>query len=95
MRYYNNELRGTTIDLRPRKRHPKDKRPPSAMPFDIGLRKFKKACEKAGILKELKKREYYEKPSAKRQRKKAEGIKRHQKKVASGNMSNLPRGFRR
>lgn len=65
------------------------------MPFDIGLRKFKKACEKAGILKELKKREYYEKPSAKRQRKKAEGIKRHQKKVASGNMSNLPRGFRR
>lgn len=95
MRYTNNELRGTTIDLRPRKRHPKDKRPPTAMPFDVGLRKFKKACEKAGILKEIKKREYYEKPSVKRARRKAEGIKRHQKRVGSQTASNLPRGFRR
>jgi len=59
MRYNNNELRGTTIDLRPRKRHPKDKRPPTAMPFDVGLRKFRKAVEKAGILKEIRKREFY------------------------------------
>jgi len=95
MRYNNNELRGTTIDLRPRKRHPKDKRPPTAMPFDVGLRKFRKAVEKAGILKEIRKREFYEKPSIKRNRKKAEGIKRHQKKVASQRLSNLPRGFRR
>ena len=63
--------------------------------FDIGLRKFKRACEKAAIVPEIRAREFYEKPSIKRQRKKAEGIKRHQKKVASQRLSNLPRGFRR
>lgn len=74
---------GLSVDLTPRKRHPKDKRPPSAMPFDVGLRKFKKNVEKAGILKELRAREYYEKPTAKRKRKKAEAVKRHQKKIQS------------
>ena len=39
-----------SIDLRPRKRHPRDRRPPKEMPFDVALRKFKKACEKAGIV---------------------------------------------
>ena len=34
------------------------------------LRQFKKKCERAGIIQECKKREFYEKPSAKRQRKK-------------------------
>jgi len=38
--------------------------------FDVGLRKFKRACEKAGIIPEVRKREFYEKPTAKRQRKK-------------------------
>jgi small subunit ribosomal protein S21 len=94
MRYKNNEIRGTYIDLQPRKRHPKDKRPPTAMPFDVGLRKFKKAVEKAGILKELKKREYYEKPCIKRNRKKAEGIKRHQKRVSMESRTFSARGKR-
>jgi len=31
-------------------------------PFDIALRRFKRACEKAGILSEVRSREYYEKP---------------------------------
>lgn len=95
MRYNNNEIiRGSSVDLRPRKRHPKDKRPPQAMPFDIALRKFRKNIEKAGTLKELRKREFYEKPTAKRKRKKAEAIKRHQKRIATENRAFNARGKR-
>jgi len=83
MRNNNNINGGRSVDLTPQKRHPKDKRPATAMPFDIGLRKFKKNVESAGILKELRAREYYEKPTSKRKRKKAEAIKRHQKKLSS------------
>ena len=31
--------------------------------FDAALRRFKRACEKAGILTELRRREFYEKPT--------------------------------
>ena len=72
-----------SVDLRPRKRHPKDKRPSKPMPFDVALRKFKKACERAGIVQEVRRREFYEKPTAKRKRKKAEGIARWKKKERS------------
>ena len=68
-----------SIDLTPRKKHPKDKNPPKAMPFDIGLRKFKKSCENAGIVQEVRLREFYEKPTAKRKRKKAEAVSRSRK----------------
>ena len=37
--------------------------------FEIALKKFKKQCEKEGILSEIKKREHYEKPSVKRKKK--------------------------
>ena len=37
--------------------------------FEFVLRRFKRKCEKSGILSELKKRQHYEKPSAKRKRK--------------------------
>jgi len=37
--------------------------------FEQALRRFKKQCEKAGILSEVRKREYYEKPSVKEKRK--------------------------
>ncbi|MDI6785241.1 MAG: 30S ribosomal protein S21 [bacterium] len=39
--------------------------------FDNVLKRFKKECQKAGVLSELKKRAYYEKPSDKRKRKEA------------------------
>jgi small subunit ribosomal protein S21 len=48
--------------------------------FDGALRRFKRACEKAGILTELRKREYYEKPTQERKRKKAAAVKRHLKR---------------
>lgn len=97
MRYNrNNEIRGTRVVLTAQPRHPRDKRPPQPMPFDVALRKFKKAVEKAGILKELRKREFYEKPCQKRNRKKAEAQRRWQKKVnKERTISNLPRGFRK
>ncbi len=50
--------------------------------FDAALRRFKRVCEKAGVLKELRKREYYEKPTLKRKRRKAAAIKRAQKHEA-------------
>ena len=34
--------------------------------FENVLKKFKKQCEKAEILSEIKKREHYEKPSVKK-----------------------------
>ncbi len=51
-------------------------------PFDIALRRFKRSCEKAGILSEIRRREFYEKPTAERKRKKAAAVKRHQKKMS-------------
>ena len=72
-----------SIDLTPRKRHPKDKRPSRPMPFDMAMRKFRKAVERAGIIQEVRRREFYEKPCQKRIRKKAEGTARWRKKEAS------------
>jgi small subunit ribosomal protein S21 len=48
--------------------------------FDAALRRFKRACEKAGILTELRRREFYEKPTQERKRKKAAAVKRHMKR---------------
>lgn len=50
-------------------------------PFDVALRRFKRFCEKAGIMSELRSREFYEKPTAERKRKKAAAVKRHMKKL--------------
>ena len=46
---------------------------------DVGLRTFKRACEKAGIIQEVRKREFYEKPTSVLKRKKAAAVKREQK----------------
>lgn len=50
-------------------------------PFDVALRRFKRSCEKAGVLAEVRRREYYEKPAWARKRKAAAAVKRHAKKV--------------
>lgn len=54
-------------------------------PFDVALRRFKRSCEKAGILAEVRRREFYEKPTAVRKRKAAAAVKRHLKKLAREN----------
>ena len=48
--------------------------------FEGALKKFKKQCEKAGVLSEIRKREHYEKPSVKRKKKEAAARKRLLKK---------------
>jgi small subunit ribosomal protein S21 len=37
--------------------------------FENALKRFKKKCEKEGVLSEVKKREHYEKPSLKKKKK--------------------------
>ncbi len=51
-------------------------------PFDVALRRFKRSCEKAGILSEVRRREHFEKPTTVRKRAKAAAQKRHLKKLA-------------
>jgi small subunit ribosomal protein S21 len=47
----------------------------------MAMRRFKRACEKAGTLAEVRSREFYEKPTWVRKRKAAAAIKRSQKKM--------------
>lgn len=49
--------------------------------FEQALRRFKKLVERAGIQTELRKREYYEKPSVERKRKEIAAKKRVYKKL--------------
>ncbi|OUD14527.1 30S ribosomal protein S21 [Thioflexithrix psekupsensis] len=51
-------------------------------PFEVAIRRFKRACEKAGILAEVHRREFYEKPTSVRKRKAAAAVKRHMKKLS-------------
>jgi small subunit ribosomal protein S21 len=50
-------------------------------PFDVALRRFKRSCEKAGILAKLRQMEFYEKPTTERKRKHAAAVKRWEKKL--------------
>lgn len=59
--------------------------------FDVALRRFRKAVEKAGTFAELRAREFYEKPTAERKRKMAAAVKRHYKRLR---MQTLTRGIR-
>ena len=63
-------------------------------PFEIAIRRFKRACEKAGILSEIRQREFYEKPTEERKRKAAAAVKRHLKKLSRERyaLKNLRRG---
>lgn len=59
--------------------------------FDGAMRRFKRACEKAGIPGKLRQIEFYEKPTAKRKRKRAAAIKRQQKRNYKGTYSTSTR----
>jgi small subunit ribosomal protein S21 len=61
--------------------------------FDAALRRFKRACEKAGVLTELRRREFYEKPTQELNRKKAAAVKRHMKRITR-DVSGRPRAAR-
>ena len=49
--------------------------------FETALKRFKKQCEKAGIMYELRRREHYEKPSVRRKKKALAARKRALKKA--------------
>jgi small subunit ribosomal protein S21 len=49
--------------------------------FEGAMRRFKKQCEKGGILSEIKKREHYEKPSVSSKKKSIAARKRNLKKL--------------
>jgi small subunit ribosomal protein S21 len=49
--------------------------------FESALKRFKKQCEKTGILSEIKKREHYEKPSVKKKKNILAAKKRALKKL--------------
>ncbi len=55
--------------------------------FEVSLRRFKRLCEKASILADLRRHEFYEKPTWKRKRKKASAVKRYQKKLVREQMA--------
>ncbi|MFC1537940.1 30S ribosomal protein S21 [Candidatus Latescibacterota bacterium] len=38
-------------------------------PFEKALKRFKKTCEKAGIISDMKKHQHFEKPSERKKRK--------------------------
>ena len=48
---------------------------------DTALRILKKKVQKAGLLRELRRRRHYEKPSERRRRQKREGIKNARKRL--------------
>lgn len=51
-------------------------------PFEVALRRFKRSCEKAGVLTDVRRKEFFEKPSQERKRKRAAAVKRHAKKLS-------------
>ena len=55
-------------------------------PFEYALRRFKRSCEKAGVLAETRRREFYEKPTQERKRKSAAAVKRDLRRLARENI---------
>jgi small subunit ribosomal protein S21 len=48
--------------------------------IDAALRRFKRECERAGLMTEIKRREYYESPSVRRKRKAAEAKRKQRRR---------------
>ena len=48
-------------------------------PLDISLRRFRRLCDKAGIITDVKKKEFFEKPTWAKKRRKAAAVKRTHK----------------
>ena len=87
--------------MRPQKQKPyhqrkhfnKKNRKPKPLSFDQLLRRFKKKVDRAGIIQEVRKREYYEKPAQKRQRKKKEAIRKERNRWEADQLSSRQRWY--
>ena len=51
-------------------------------PIEAALKRFKRECDRDGILQEIKRREYYESPSVKRKRKAQEARRKMKRRVS-------------
>lgn len=56
--------------------------------LENALKRFKRKCEKSGILTEIKKRQHYEKPSVKKKRKAISARKKLLKRLAQERKNN-------
>ncbi len=52
-------------------------------PYEVALRRFKRTIEKLGLLTDLRAKEFYEKPTAVRKRKRSAAVKRQYKRLRS------------
>jgi small subunit ribosomal protein S21 len=57
--------------------------------FEQALRRFKRKCEKSGILSEVKRRRFYEKPSEQRKRQMIQARKKMLRKLAKQRRAGL------
>lgn len=62
-------------------------------PFEKTLRRFKKAVDKSDTMKDLRKKEFHEKPSSVRKRNKAAAVKRAQKIHSENQLPNQNRKY--
>ena len=54
-------------------------------PFERAMKRFSKACERSGLMAELRKKIFYEKPSEERKRLKKEAFKRKKRALRFSN----------
>ena len=59
--------------------------------FEGAMKRFKKQVEKAGVLSEVRRREFYEKPSVKKKRKMREARKRRRREMKRRGSGGGPR----
>ena len=52
------------------------------VPFDVMMRNFKNYVEESGILNDVRAKEFYEKPTAKRKRKKMAALSRERRRIS-------------
>ena len=50
-------------------------------PIERALKRFKKECQKSGVLTEFRRREFYEKPSVKRKRAAEAAARKHRRRM--------------
>lgn len=56
-------------------------------PIELALKRFKKKVQNSGLISEMKKREFYEKPSERRKKREAAARKKQRRRMMKQRMS--------
>lgn len=56
-------------------------------PFEVALRRFKRACDNAGVIEDTRKKEFYEKPTWKKKRAKKEAAQKTRRMQRRNNIN--------